>query len=209
MRSGLERLQDDDRGLRAAAAILGRGGIVAFPTRSFYGLGARADSQAAVDRLVELKSRERKPIPLIAATAADVERIGRVPELLAPLVRAFWPGPLTVAIPPTGEWPAALAGDAGTIGVRIPGHLSARRLAATAGGLLTASSANRAGQPPPVRPGDFDPLLEIDAVVDGGELAGGKPSTVVGVCGPRVVLFRAGAVSLSDLERVLGRPVGG
>ncbi len=193
-----------------ATEILTRGGLVVFPTESFYGLGARADSEVGVARLAQVKARvSTKPIPLVAGGRADVERIGPLPPELEPLVEAFWPGPLTVAIPPIGRWPAALGGDLGTLGVRVPDHPIARRLAALGGGLITASSANLAGQEPPIAPSQLPPSLLrfVDAVLDAGPCPGGKPSTVVGVEGTRVRVFRSGAVSDAALARVLGYPV--
>jgi L-threonylcarbamoyladenylate synthase len=196
--------------LRRAAAVLANGGIVVMPTESFYGLAVRAQDAEAVRRLAELKGRDpQKPIPLVAALRADAERVGTIPSVFEPLLQAFWPGPLTVALPARGDWPPALAGDTGTIGVRIPGHVVTRRLAALAGGLLTATSANFAGAPPPTAPAQLDPALVAGTqlVIDAGLLTGGQPSTVVGEFRGEVVVLRAGAISVTAIERVLGRPI--
>jgi len=199
-----------DVAMRAAADILAQDGIVVCPTESFYGLAVRADSEAGVARLAELKARVgHKPIPLLAAGRADIERIGPLPVQVEPLVQTFWPGPLTVAIPMTSDWPSALAGDTGTLGVRIPDHPVARRLAAMGGGLITASSANLAGEPPATMPNQLEPALlqYVHAIIDAGLCGGGLPSTVVGVRDGAVVVLRPGAVSNVDLERVLGHEV--
>ena len=198
-----------DQALRAACEVLEAGGMVIFPTESFYGLGVKADNGEAVARLAALKSRSsQKPIPTVGATRSDVERIGAIPAPIEPLVKAFWPGPLTVAIEPRDtSWPAPLTGQTNSVGVRIPGNVVARRLAAISGGLITASSANLAGGEPTTSPDRLDPAVAAKAqlILDGGLSAGGLPSTVVAAHGAEIVVLRRGAISVQALAAVLGK----
>lgn len=191
-----------------AAAVLKAGGLVIFPTETFYGIAACASDVGAVARLARLKEREgAKPISLIAASRAVVDCLGTIPPLLAPLAHAFWPGPLTLVLAPSGPWPAPLLSPSGELGVRVPGHRLAAEIAAAAGGLITSTSANWAGVPPvtSVRVLDAKLVAAVNLVVDGGESPGGLPSTVVASRAGRIEVLRAGAVSLAEIERVLAQ----
>lgn len=194
--------------LEVARDILANGGAVVFPTETYYGLAVRPDDDAAVGRLAVIKGRDAaKPIPLIAGSIADVERIGVIPAAFEPLVRQFWPGPLTITIKPRAAWPRPIVGDIGTVGVRVPGHDLARLLGEVAGGLITATSANSAGDPPPRSPDQLQDEIAaaVQLVIDAGLSSGGMPSTVVAADGDEVVVLRQGRVTLRALTRVLGR----
>ena len=192
----------------AAKEVLSAGGLLVFPTETFYGLGARPDRPEALRRLGRLKAREGgKPVPLVAATAADVARVGVVPAPLVALTARFWPGPLTVVIRPRDPWPELITGTSLTIGVRIPGAELTRELAAAAGGLMTATSANFKGHPPASEFVELDTrvLDQADLAIDAGGCPGGAPSTIVAVSETGVVqVRRAGAIALDALTAVLG-----
>lgn len=184
--------------LAGAAAVLRGGGIVAYPTETFYGLGALWNREEALRRLARAKLRpEGKPLPLLAADRAQVlEVAAELGPLGERLAARFWPGPLTLVLRAAPAVPEEVTGGTGAVGVRIPGSEVARALAAAAGGALVSTSANLSGAPPPVSPADIAPeiLARIDGVLDGGPAPGGLPSTVVDPRegGPRLV--RAGAV---------------
>jgi L-threonylcarbamoyladenylate synthase len=181
----------------ATAAALRRGGVVAYPTETFYGLGALARDGAAVARIARAKGRpEGKPLPLVAADRAMVDEVAEVGPLAARLADRFWPGPLTLVLPARPGLPGAVTAGTGTVGIRVPGSEVARALSRAAGGPIVSTSANPAGGPPPTRAGDLEPGLRsrLDAVLDGGAAPGGLPSTVVAVEGGRVRLVRPGAV---------------
>lgn len=184
--------------LGGAAAVLRGGGIVAYPTETFYGLGALWNREEALGRLARAKLRPAgKPLPLLAADRAQVLAVAaELGPLGEGLAARFWPGPLTLVLRAAPGVPEAVSGGTGTVGVRIPGSELARALAAAAGGALVSTSANLSGAPPPASPADIAPgvLALIDGVLDGGSTPGGLPSTVVDARqgGPR--LLRAGAV---------------
>jgi L-threonylcarbamoyladenylate synthase len=190
------------RDVRRAAQVLREGGIVAYPTETFYGLGALASSRAALARLVAAKLRpEGKPLPLLAADRGMLcGVVASLDPAAAALADRFWPGPLTLVLPAVEGLPPEIAAD-GTVGVRVPGSPAARELSRLAGGPITSTSANPAGLPAPSRPSDLDPglLRRIDAVLDGGETPGGLPSTVVAVERGAVRLLRAGAVPWEEV----------
>jgi L-threonylcarbamoyladenylate synthase len=183
--------------VEAAAAALRRGGIVAYPTETFYGLGALARDGAAVARLARAKGRpDGKPLPLLAADRAQVEEVALLGPLAARLADAHWPGPLTLVLPARPGLAPEIAAGTATVGVRIPGSEVARALARAAGGAIVSTSANLSGEPPPRRAEELAPPLRgaLDLVLDGGETPGGLPSTVVSVEGDAVRLVRDGAV---------------
>ena len=193
-----------------AAAALRRGAIVAYPTETFYGLGALATLPAAVARLGEAKLRpDGKPLPLVAAEEGMAFGLwdGVPPEALV-LARAFWPGPLTLVARAAPGLPDPVS-LGGMVAVRVPGSAQARELCRLAGGPLVSTSANPSGGPPPAEASGLDPwlLARIDLVLDGGRTPGGLPSTVVevGTGAPR--LLRAGAVPWEAVEGVLRSPL--
>lgn len=186
-----------------AAAVLRDGGICVYPTETFYGLGALVACTPALARLSLAKRRpEGKPLPLVAADRAAAFAVwAGVPPEAERLAARFWPGPLTlVAQAAAGLPPEVVAG--GTVGVRVPGSALARELCRLAGGALVSTSANLAGAPPVARVEDLDPALlaRVDAVLDGGRVPGGRPSTVVEVGRGRPRLIRQGAIAWSDVE---------
>lgn len=214
--------------LAQAARFLRAGGVLIFPTETFYGMGCLAAHAEAVARVYQLKCRPvHKPLPLLAAHAAqvdDVAELAAMPKGLA----AFWPGPLTVLLPARACLPQALVNAEGQVAVRVTPHPLAAQLAVEAGGALTASSANLSGgeavrSPQQLAPALLDALRhaaqEMPISASGKDLlqnqqpillggpppAGGLPSTVVEPLGcakdgtGRVRMLRAGAVSVAEL----------
>jgi L-threonylcarbamoyladenylate synthase len=185
-----------------AAAVLRRGGIVAYPTETFYGLGALARDARALARLAEAKLRpEGKPLPLLAGDRAQVDEVAELGPLALRLAAGFWPGPLTLVVPARPGLDDAVTAGSGTVGVRIPGSAVARALALAAGGAIVSTSANLSGEPPPADARALSPALlaRIDHVLDAGPSPGGLPSTVVLVAGGELRLVRAGAVPFESV----------
>lgn len=186
------------------AKVMGGDGIVVYPTETFYALGCRPEPEPLA-RLWRLKARDpAKPVALIAASVEAASQTGILEGSLRALAEALWPGPLTLALTPHGRWPAGVVGPHGTIGVRVPSCSIARRLAAEAGGWVTATSANLSGEPPPTHVGALASALTrgVDRICDAGATPGGLPSTVVG-WQAGLVVHRPGAVSLETLHQVL------
>lgn len=205
------RLDDDFAGaVRAAAELVSAGGIVLFPTETFYGLATNPADELALQRLSSIKDRSAtKPVPMIAANKEAALRLGPIPPVIARLCDAFWPGPLTVAIEPLASWSPILLGGGKSLGVRVSSHPFASALALAAGGLITSTSANPSSKPAPESVHAVDVILagQVDMIIDAGTLQGGVPSTVVFARGADIVILRAGAISEADIARVHGHPL--
>jgi L-threonylcarbamoyladenylate synthase len=200
-------LQPSD--LEPAVSWIRRGLVVAYPTETFYGLAVNPTDPAAVQALFALKGRDpRMAIPLIASTVGDVEALcSPLTGASAQLARAFWPGPLSLVLDAPPSLPPGVHGGAGTVAIRVPSHPLARALAAACGHVITATSANRSGEPPVARATDLGPIVN-DArvfVIDGGATEGGAPSTIVDARNVPPTLVRAGAIAwdrvLESLEK--------
>lgn len=203
-------LPDDAAGLAAAAEVLRRGGIVALPTDTVYGIAAALGaSDDVIERLFAAKGRPAdRAIALLCADAAQAAAVGRFDPLAAALADAFWPGGLTIVVPRRADLalPEELAGGRSTIGLRVPDHPAPRALAAAAGP-LAVTSANRSGEPEARDAGEIEAILgeAIDLILDGGPARGGPASTVVDCSGPEPRILRVGAVPVADVERVAAR----
>jgi tRNA threonylcarbamoyl adenosine modification protein (Sua5/YciO/YrdC/YwlC family) len=187
----------------AAAARLREGALVAYPTETFYGLGALASREDALRRLAAAKLRPAdKALPLLAA---DVEQVARVASLDDPLARRlserFWPGPLTLVLPARPSLSPLVTSGGSTVAIRVPGSAVARALASAAGGPLVSTSANLSGEPPPARAEDLSPTLvaALDLVLDAGPTPGGLPSTIVAIDAGAPRLVRPGAVPWEEI----------
>ena len=178
----VDPVEPDRSVMRAAAARIVAGGLVAFPTESFYGLGADALDPAAVARVFEVKGRpDDKPL-LVLVDGIDIvtELATAIPDGARALMARHWPGALTLVLRASARVPAALTGGTGTVGVRLPGHPVARALVAAAARPITAPSANPNGAPPPRTAGDVRGYFNgrVELILDGGTTAGGAGSTV-------------------------------
>jgi L-threonylcarbamoyladenylate synthase len=184
--------------IEAAAAALRADGLVAFPTETFYGLGAAALRPAAVRRVVEIKGRaDDKPLLVLVDSVAMVTRVAlEVPAPARELMARHWPGALTLVLRARPGVPREVTAGSGTVGVRLSAHPLARALVSALGEPVTAPSANPAGAPPPTTAAEVAAYFgeAVDLVLDGGATPGGEPSTVLDVTvePPRVI--RAGAV---------------
>ena len=187
-------------------ACLDRGGLLAIPTESSYGLGADPGNPEGVAAVYRLKGREAgKPLPVVVVSREQLAHLGIDPDLsILEWISVGWPGPLSVLLPLDRPLPAAAGG--GSLAVRIPGHPELRGLLAAVGP-LTATSANRSGGEPILDPAELPALLAgADAVVvDGGVLPGGPPSTLVEPVGSRGYrVLREGRFARGRLAALLG-----
>ena len=190
-----------------AVAALRRGEIVAFPTDTYYGLGANVFDAHAVERILEAKGRPpSSPLPVLLADAADVEKVCLdPPPELESLAEAFWPGPLTVVAPALQGVAHGVTAGRGTVGVRVPDHEIPRSIARQLGSPVTGTSANISGNGPHKTGEAVEDELgdHVDYVVPGDCGAHAAASTVVDLCGNSPVVLRDGAISLADLKQVL------
>jgi L-threonylcarbamoyladenylate synthase len=178
--------------------ILRAGGVVAYPTDTLYGLAVDPRSDAAVERLYEVKGRdERSAITLIAADVTQAGEVCRLEATHLKLARTFWPGPLTLVGDARAALPGRLLAGGRTVAVRVPAHPAARAIARALGFCITATSANRAGEAPAGSATEVAATVadRIDAIVDAGPAPGGAPSTIVALREGAPVLVRAGAIA--------------
>ena len=204
--------------LERLAGILDRGGVLAVPTESSYGLATDPWSEEGVAAVYRVKVREAgKPLPVVAADRAQIASLGVDPALpQLDLLERIWPAAVTAVLPlptrpDTGEPLLPAAAGSPTVAVRVPAHDGLRRLLRALGRPLTATSANRSGEPPVLDPAELPALLAgapEAAVVDGGLLPGGAPSTLVRIRGRRLDVLRQGAVPGSEIARRLAVELG-
>jgi len=194
-----------------AAQVIRRGGLVAFPTDTVYGLGAHTFQPASVERLYWAKGRpEEKAIPLLLAHAEDLAMVAQpVPPDAWALTERFWPGGLTLVLPARPEVPTVVTAGTGAVAVRLPNHPVAVALIAAVGVPLATTSANRSGQASLTTAQEVLRDLEgrIDLILDGGRCPGGVPSSILDLTGPAPRLLRKGAVAVEELQKTLGRLV--
>jgi L-threonylcarbamoyladenylate synthase len=180
-----------------AAAAIATGGVVGFPTETFYGLAVAALDAAAVRGLFALKGRpESRPILVLVDDPSRIDRFALLTDAARRLMARHWPGALTLVLPARPLVPPELTAGTGTIGVRQPAHAVARALAAACRGPITAPSANLTGETPPTTATDVRRVFEgrIDVILDAGPTPGGLPSTVLDVTVDPPRVLREGAV---------------
>jgi L-threonylcarbamoyladenylate synthase len=185
-------------------AFLRRGGIIAFPTDTAYGLGVDPYSEAAVDRLFTVKGRsESKPILLLVDSLAMAESVSRPPRSFRDVVEKFWPGPLTLIVPARSELPMKVTAGTHTIGLRWPVAPFANNLVHRFGRPITATSANRSGEPGTVTADEVRVQLgdSIDALIDGGALPARGGSTLLDLTTDPPVVLREGPVRFETLQQ--------
>jgi L-threonylcarbamoyladenylate synthase len=182
------------------AELLRRGGVLAIPTESSYGLAVDPRNRKGVDAVFAIKRRPAdRPLPIVVANIEQIEELGgSFPNQLARELAREWPAPLTLLLPLVAPLPAA-AGSS-RAGFRVPAHAELRQLLAELGTGLSATSANLSGEPPVLDPEELPTLLEgADAALfDGGRLPGGAPSTVVGVEGGELQILRQGSFGVEQ-----------
>jgi L-threonylcarbamoyladenylate synthase len=190
-----------------AARVISTGGLIAFRTDTFYGLGADPLNREALAKIRELKGRDdNKPILLLISDMDQLDRfVGEKSGIFGLIAGGHWPAPLTLIGPARPELPTELTAGTNTIGVRLPDDENVRALVRACGGSLTATSANVSGEPPARTVKEVKDYFPsgIDLIIDGGEVTATRPSTVVDVTGAEARLIREGAVSRDELEKIL------
>ena len=191
----------DCSAVESARIILEKGGLIAFPTDTVYGLGCLVNNPNAIGRLYEVKERSQsKAIAVLIADLEDLKGLtAEVPILAAELAARFWPGALTLVFPKHPALPENLS-PLPTVGIRMPDHSFARSLMRLTGPLAT-TSANISGQSNPANAEEVLEQLDgrINLIIDGGVVSGGIPSTVVDCTSPTPRVLRIGAFSPEQL----------
>ncbi|MDT7604444.1 MAG: L-threonylcarbamoyladenylate synthase [Acidobacteriota bacterium] len=201
-------LVDGDETRERARAIVERGGVVAFRTDTFYGLGANPFSRAAVSAVNELKGREGKPILVVVSDAQHADQlIAAKTKAFTRLAARFWAGALTLVAAAREGLPQELTAGTGTVGVRLPLDEDVRRFVRACGGALTATSANRAGEAPARTTVEVLRAFPtgLDLIVEGGKSRAAQPSTVVDVTGEEARLIREGAIQWGSIRDALSK----
>jgi L-threonylcarbamoyladenylate synthase len=201
-------LKTSDAAIEQAANILRRGGLVAFPTETVYGLGANALDAAAVARIFEAKGRPAtNPIIVHIANASQVPQVATAwPAIAAKLAERFWPGPLTLVLPKHANVPDIVTAGGPTVAVRVPVHPIAHALLEAVQLPIAAPSANRSSEISPTTAEHVRKALDgrIDMILDGGPCPGGLESTVLDVTTDPPRLLRPGLVTPEQIESVIG-----
>jgi L-threonylcarbamoyladenylate synthase len=204
-----EILPANESSVEKAAGLLKAGRLVAFPTETVYGLGANGFDESAVARIFEAKGRPQdNPLILHVAGAEEVgPLVKHVPEEAKLLIRAFWPGPLTIVLEAAEAVPSAVRAGLPTVAVRCPDNAWARLLIARCGFPLAAPSANRSGRPSPTTAASVheDMKGKIPLILDGGPCRVGLESTVLTLANEPPRVLRPGFVTPAMIESVIGR----
>ena len=201
-------IQPDNDDVRdRAARVIASGGVIAFKTDTFYGLGADPLNPIAVRRIFELKGREEgKPILVLISDLDQVDNFIADADSYKAIATKYWPAALTLVSSAHSELPCELTAGTDSIGLRLPDNDSVRDFVRACGGVLTATSANLSGQPPArtaVEVQEYFPMA-IDLIVDAGSVTAMEPSTVIDLTTTPARLIREGAVPREQLKGILG-----
>lgn len=201
--------KDIKEGVKKAAEIIKRGGLVAFPTETVYGLGANGLDENAVPKIYEAKGRPSdNPLILHISKLDEIEDIVKeIPKSALILAEEFWPGPLTMVFKKSERIPYRTTGGLESVAIRMPSNKIARELIKAAGVPIAAPSANSSGRPSPTKAAHviYDLDGKIDMVIDGGEVDIGIESTIVDVTGEVPVILRPGFITEEMLSEAIGR----
>jgi L-threonylcarbamoyladenylate synthase len=199
----------DDKAIHRAAEIIKRGGLVAFPTETVYGLGADAFNSLAVARLFEVKQRPNfDPLIVHVSDPADLKKlVTKIPSKAKKLIKRFWPGPLTVVLLKKEEVPDLVTAGLPTVAIRMPSHPMALSLIQQAECPLAAPSANPFGYLSPTTAEHVRDQLgdQIDFILDGGPCEVGVESTIISFSERRPRLLRPGGAPLEEIESAIGQ----
>lgn len=200
-------LKADSQGIKQASQLILQGGVVAFPTETFYGLGADAGDVVAVQKVFQIKGREEnKPLLLLVAGRTWVQDlVKKISPAAEALIERFWPGPLTLVFEASAHLPPILTANTGKVGLRVSSHPVTQALVQAVGRAITGTSANLSGQASPSLAAQVSQALgrKVDAILDGGKTAGGLGSTVLDVSAVLPKIIRQGAISQEELAPFL------
>lgn len=188
-----------------AAAIIKRGGVIVYPTDTVYGIGCDPFNREAVKRVREIKRRERKPMPVLGASLADLAEVCRITEEELRIASLFWPGPLSIIVKKHPSLPLEVTAGQEDVAVRIPASLPVLEVIRLCGRPLVGTSANISGQPPPSDLDGLSPEIAraVDLVIDGGRTRLARASSVIRIRGDELLVLREEALSSIEIEDII------
>ena len=186
----------DDDGIKYTASVIRSGGVAIYPTETVYGLGCVPSDPDATKRILQLKQRADKPLPLICSSLEMAHKIVKFNATADKLAERFWPGPLMLILPNRIDYPIWVTMGKKTLGVRVSGSEVSRMLAELSAGVIVSTSANKSGDSPPLTAQEAINQVgeDVDVVVDGGLSQGQLPSTILDLSG-------SGSMIMSALNR--------
>ena len=195
----------DEEVLRKVAEMVRKGKVVAYPTDTVYGLGTNALNERAVKRIFEIKGREKKPISIVVPSLEKANEFGDINETALKLMKAFFPGPITVVVKKKDVLPSILTAGSDKVGLRMPKHAVPLKLAEFSGVPITSTSANVSGRPSPTKAEDVLRELgdKIDVLIDAGETPLKVESTVVDTTTKPPKVLRLGALPIERIREVV------
>lgn len=187
----------DEEGIQYAANVIREGGVVIYPTETVYGLGCAPSDPDATKRILQIKQRADKPLPLVCSSIEVARRIVQFNPTAEKLAEKFWPGPLMMVLPKKMDYPVYVTFGKKTLGIRVSGSEVSRRLASLSAGVIVSTSANKSGANPPLTAQEAINQIgrEVDVVIDGGPCEGQLPSTVLDLSGSEMWIVRSGPIT--------------
>ena len=187
----------DEQGIQYAATVIRKGGVAIYPTETVYGLGCAPSDPDATKRILQIKQRADKPLPLISSSLEIARKIVQFNATAEKLAEKFWPGPLMMVLPKKMDYPIYVTFGKKTLGIRVPGSETSRRLAQLSAGVIVSTSANKSGANPPLTAQEAINQIggEVDVVVDVGPCLGQLPSTVLDLSGSEMWIVRSGPIT--------------
>lgn len=195
----------DEGILKKVARMIREGKLVAYPTETVYGLGTNALDEKAVERLIKVKGRQKKPISVVVPSVEYVEKIGEPNDIALKLMKKFFPGPVTIIVKKKDVVPSILTAGTDKIGLRMPNHIIPLKLAEYSEIPITSPSANLSGKPSPTKVEHVleDLMGKIDVVIDAGETPLKIESTVIDTTSEPPKILRIGALPLDEIKKVV------
>lgn len=206
--------EKNEKAIRSVGRAVKRGAVIVYPTDTVYGIGGNPFNAEAVRRIMDIKRRDGKPMPVLVSSMESAMALVEAGSLARTLMQRLWPGALTIVAKRAPEVPESLAFGTGTVGVRMPDHRLALKIIGAAGGAIIGTSANVSGERAARSIDELDSKIAklVDIVVDAGATSGGSPSSVVEVsCSAGVeswVLLRAGAIGVEVIKAAAGKEMG-
>jgi L-threonylcarbamoyladenylate synthase len=201
----MQILKAAEKNIVAAAEIVRNGGLVIYPTETVYGLGCDPFNIKAVKKVFHAKGNRQKPLPILASSIDQIEKIAYLSEEARRVAVRFWPGPLTIVLRRKPSLHGMVTCNQDSVGVRIPNNDVATRLIQLSNGLLVGTSANKTGEKPPKTAKDAIKQIgkEVDVILDSGRTSFGISSTVVDFTFANPKILREGPISLKEILAAL------